>query len=116
MRFTYAIKSSRMHTFCMALGKDLGHAVELAHDALFAAGDGDGIVEDGIFSIVAVALVCGLGLVEKEDVVDELLLLLGGLACCVSACGGFGGARHVRLRRYMDWWWLGCSSCCVRER
>ena len=49
----------------MALGEDLRHAVELAHYALFAAGDGDGIVEDGIFGVVAIALVGGRGLVEK---------------------------------------------------
>lgn len=44
------------HTLCFTLGEDLGHAVELALDALETAGDTDGIVEDCIFSVVGVCL------------------------------------------------------------
>ena len=102
-----------VRTFCMALGEDLGHAIELAHYALFAAGDRDGIVEDGIFGVVAVALVGGLGLVEEQDVVDELLLLLRGLARCVSAYRGFGGSGHDELCNRASWRDEDWNSCCV---
>ena len=76
----------------MALGKYLGHAVELAHDALFSTSNRDGVMEDSIFCVVAITFVIGLGLVEAENVIDELLLLLRWLARCVGADGGFGGA------------------------
>ena len=56
------------------LGEEFRHAVELRLDAVEAAGDGDGVVEDGILGVVGVGLVRGLELVEAEDIIDDLLI------------------------------------------
>lgn len=80
------------HTLSGAFSEELGHAVELAHDALLAAGDRHRVVEDGLVGVVAVAVMLGVALVQAEDVVDELLLLGRGLARAVRAGGGLGCA------------------------
>lgn len=74
------------HTFSLAPGEYLRHAVELTHDALLALGDADRVVEDGIFSVMRVHLMRRIEAVELEDIVYELLFLLRGLlGWCVLA-------------------------------
>lgn len=74
-----------LQTLCLTTRKDLGHAVELRHDAFLALCDADRVMEDGSLGIVGVALLVGLCLVELQDIGDELLLLRSGLSGGVSA-------------------------------
>lgn len=71
----------------LTFGKELGHAVELALDAVQALSNADGIVEDGVFGVMGVGLLAGLCLVEAENIIDDLLLVRIGLACWQVACG-----------------------------
>jgi len=66
-------------------GEEFGHAVELRADAVEAGGYADGIVEGGGGGVVRVGGLGGLELVEEEDIVDDALLVDGGLGGCVLA-------------------------------
>lgn len=54
-------------------------------DAVEAFGDADGVVEDGVGGVVGVGFFGGVGLIEKEDVVNYTLLGGRGFASGVRA-------------------------------
>jgi hypothetical protein len=80
-----------------ALGKDLGHSIELRHDALLALRDGHRVMELSILGVVTVCFVAGLELIIAEDAIDDGLFLLRGLARGMCACGGLREAGHVNV-------------------
>ncbi len=85
-------------------GKEFGHAVELGADAVEAFGYADGVVEDCLGGVVGVGFFGGFELVagvmlmwgweggcvggheQEEDIVDDALLVGGGLGGGIFAC------------------------------
>lgn len=90
------IQSSQQPTLGIATRKDLGHSIELRHDALLALGNTDRIMKDSRLGIMSITLLIRIQLVQLQYISDELLLFRSGLPSSMGVLRGLS-KRHVRL-------------------